>query len=162
MGFSVSCWKRAGHGHVNLERSLRDSCDVYYYDLAMKVGIEKIADMGHRLGLGAAPDVPMSAVTAGLMPDKEWKRRERGAEWLIGDTVNASIGQGFVLTSPLQQAIMVSRVATGRAVSPRLVRSIGGIESPSGAGAPLDIDPQHLRWVRKAMFSVSNSRRGTA
>ncbi|APX21894.1 MAG: penicillin-binding protein 2 [Rhodobacteraceae bacterium] len=156
------CWKRAGHGHVNLERSLRDSCDVYYYDLAMKVGIEKIADMGRRLGLGAAPDVPMSAVTAGLMPDKEWKRRERGAEWLIGDTVNASIGQGFVLTSPLQQAIMVSRVATGRAVSPRLVRSIGGIESPSGAGAPLDIDPQHLRWVRKAMFSVSNSRRGTA
>lgn len=156
------CWKRAGHGHVNLERSLRDSCDVYYYDLAMKVGIEKIADMGRRLGLGAAPDVPMSAVTAGLMPDKDWKRRERGAEWLIGDTVNASIGQGFVLTSPLQQAIMVSRVATGRAVSPRLVRSVGGIEYPSGAGAPLDIDPQHLRWVRKAMFSVSNSRRGTA
>ncbi|APZ53518.1 penicillin-binding protein 2 [Salipiger abyssi] len=156
------CWKRAGHGHVNLENSLRDSCDVYYYDLALKVGIENIAAMGRKLGLGAAPEVPMSAVTAGLMPDKDWKRRERGAEWLIGDTVNASIGQGFVLTSPLQQAIMVARVATGRAVTPRLVRSVNGIETPSGGGEALDLSPSHLRYIRKAMFAVSNSRRGTA
>ncbi|MBN9889198.1 penicillin-binding protein 2 [Salipiger abyssi] len=156
------CWKRAGHGHVNLENSLRDSCDVYYYDLALKVGIENIAAMGRKLGLGAAPEVPMSAVTAGLMPDKDWKRRERGAEWLIGDTVNASIGQGFVLTSPLQQAIMVARVATGRAVTPRLVRSVNGIAAPSGGGEALDLSPSHLRYIRKAMFAVSNSRRGTA
>ncbi|MBY6003497.1 penicillin-binding protein 2 [Salipiger bermudensis] len=156
------CWKRSGHGHVNLEQSLRDSCDVYYYDLALKVGIDRIAEMGRKLGLGAAPDVPMSAVTAGLMPDRDWKRRERGAEWRIGDTVNASIGQGYVLTSPLQQAIMVARVATGRAVEPRLVRSVGGQLTPSRGGAPLDIDPAHLRMIRKAMFVVSNSRRGTA
>ncbi|MCR8548104.1 penicillin-binding protein 2 [Salipiger sp. P9] len=156
------CWKRSGHGHVNLEQSLRESCDVYYYDLALKVGIENIAAMGRKLGLGTAPDVPMSAVTAGLMPDKAWKRRERGAEWLIGDTVNASIGQGFVLTSPLQQAVMTARLATGRAVTPRLVRSVNGVETPSGAGAPLDIDPNNLRQIRKAMFAVSNNRRGTA
>ena len=156
------CWKRAGHGHVNLEQSLRDSCDVYYYDLALKVGIDRIAEMGRKLGLGTAPDVPMSAVTAGLMPDREWKRRERGAEWHIGDTVNASIGQGYVLTSPLQQAIMVARVATGRSVEPRLVRSVGGLQTPSRGGTPLDIDEAHLKLIRKAMFVVSNSRRGTA
>ncbi|KAA8610198.1 penicillin-binding protein [Salipiger aestuarii] len=156
------CWKRSGHGHVNLENSLRDSCDVYYYELAMKVGIENIAAMGRRLGLGAAPDVPMSAVTAGLMPDKDWKRRERGAEWLIGDTVNASIGQGFVLTSPLQQAIMTARVATGREIMPRLVRSIGGAQVPLVGGGDLGIDPQHLRWVRNGLISVVNSPRGTA
>ena len=156
------CWKRAGHGHVNLEQSLRDSCDVYYYDLALKVGIDRIAEMGRKLGLGTAPDVPMSAVTAGLMPDREWKRRERGAEWRIGDTVNASIGQGYVLTSPLQQAIMVARVATGRSVEPRLVRSVGGLQTPSRGGTPLDIDEAHLKLIRKAMFVVSNSRRGTA
>ncbi len=156
------CWKRSGHGHVNLENSLRDSCDVYYYELAMKVGIENIAAMGRKLGLGSAPDVPMSAVTAGLMPDKDWKRRERGAEWLIGDTVNASIGQGFVLTSPLQQAIMTARVATGREIMPRLVRSIGGVQAPTLGGGDLGIDPQHLRWVRKGLISVVNSPRGTA
>ena len=156
------CWKRSGHGHVNLEQSLRDSCDVYYYDLALKVGIDRIAEMGRKLGLGAAPDVPMSAVTAGLMPDRDWKRRERGAEWRIGDTVNASIGQGYVLTSPLQQAIMVARVATGRSVEPRLVRSVGGLQTPSRGGTPLDIDEAHLNLIRKAMFVVSNSRRGTA
>ncbi|WP_370204051.1 penicillin-binding protein 2 [Salipiger bermudensis] len=156
------CWKRAGHGHVNLEQSLRDSCDVYYYDLALKVGIDRIAEMGRKLGLGTAPDVPMSAVTAGLMPDRDWKRRERGAEWRIGDTVNASIGQGYVLTSPLQQAIMVARVATGRSVEPRLVRSVGGLQTPSRGGTPLDIDEAHLKLIRKAMFVVSNSRRGTA
>ncbi len=156
------CWKRSGHGRVNLENSLRDSCDVFYYDLALKVGIEKIADMGRRLGLGTAPDVPMSAVTDGLIPDKDWKRRERGAEWRIGDTVNASIGQGYVLTSPLQQAVMVARVATGRAIEPRLVRSVGGVETPSRGGGTLDIDPTHLKYIRKGMFSVMNSRRGTA
>ncbi|WP_289149642.1 penicillin-binding protein 2 [uncultured Salipiger sp.] len=156
------CWKRSGHGRVNLENSLRDSCDVFYYDLALKVGIEKIAEMGRRFGLGTAPDVPMSAVTDGLIPDKEWKRRERGAEWRIGDTVNASIGQGYVLTSPLQQAVMVARVATGRAIEPRLVRSIGGVETPSRGGGTLDIDPTHLKYIRKGMYAVMNSRRGTA
>ncbi|GGG81296.1 peptidoglycan glycosyltransferase [Salipiger pallidus] len=156
------CWKRSGHGRVNLEQSLRDSCDVYYYELAMKVGIENIAAMGRKMGLGSAPDVPMSAVTSGLMPDKDWKRRERGAEWLVGDTVNASIGQGFVLTSPLQQAIMTARLATGRKIEPRLVRSIGGQDTPITGGEPLDIDPLHLRYVRKGMDSVVNSSRGTA
>ncbi|MBU2962057.1 penicillin-binding protein 2 [Citreicella sp. C3M06] len=156
------CWKRAGHGHVNLENSLRDSCDVYYYELAMKVGIENIAAMGRKLGLGIAPDVPMSAVTPGLMPDKDWKRRERGAEWLVGDSVNASIGQGFVLTSPLQQAIMTARLATGREIMPRLVRSIGGVQTPIEGGGDLGIDPRHLKWVRKGMISVVNSPRGTA
>lgn len=155
------CWKRTGHGHVNLEHSLRESCDVFYYELAMKVGIEKIAAMARKMGFGDAPDVPMSAVTAGLVPDKDWKRRERGAEWLIGDTVNASIGQGFVLSSPLQQAVMTARVATGRAVRPRLIKTIDGIEPPIEGGEDLGLNPNHLRWVRRGMYAVMNNRRGT-
>jgi len=131
------CWKRVGHGHMNLEQSLRESCDVYYYDLALKVGIERIAEMGRRLGLGVAHDVPMSAVTSGLMPDKAWKLRERGSEWVIGDSVNASIGQGFVLSSPLQLAVMCARIATGRDISPRLIKSVDGVETPSRAGQSL-------------------------
>ncbi|WP_417720281.1 penicillin-binding protein 2 [Salipiger sp.] len=155
------CWKRGGHGYVNLEHSIRESCDVYYYDLALKIGIERIADMARRLGMGEAPDVPMSAVTAGLVPDKEWKLRERGASWRIGDSVNASIGQGFVLSSPLQQVVMVARIATGRDIQPRLIKRIDGIETPSRAGQSLGINEGHLRQVRKAMYAVSNNRRGT-
>lgn len=156
------CWKRSGHGAMNLQQSLRESCDVYYYELALKVGIENIAAMGRKLGLGMRPDVPMSAVTSGLMPDKGWKLRERGAEWVIGDSVNASIGQGFVLTSPLQLAVMMSRIATGRRISPRLVKSIDGVETPSLSGEDLGINPDHLDQVRAGMYAVSNDRRGTA
>ncbi|MFW2543353.1 penicillin-binding protein 2 [Primorskyibacter sp. 2E107] len=156
------CWKRVGHGHMNLETALRESCDVYFYDLALKVGIENIAAMGRRLGLGEAHNLEMSAVTAGLMPDKQWKLRERGSAWVIGDSVNASIGQGFVLTSPLQLAVMAARIATGRDISPRLVKSANGIETPSRGGVSLGLNENHLRQVRRGMYAVSNNRRGTA
>ena len=156
------CWKRVGHGHMNLEESLRESCDVYYYDLALKVGIENIANMARRLGLGEAHDIPMSAVTDGLVPDKGWKKRVRGEEWRIGDTVNASIGQGYVLTSPLHLAVMTARIATGRSVGPRLIKSIDGIETPKRGGGDLGLNPAHLKQIWRAMYAVSNDRRGTA
>lgn len=161
-GRKFHCWKTAGHGHVSLEQSLRESCDVYYYELALKVGIEKIAEMGRKLGLGTAHDIPMSAVTSGLMPDKAWKLKERGQEWVIGDSVNAAIGQGFVQTSPLQLAVMTARLATGREISPRLIKSIDGVEAPVREGTSLGLNENHLRQIRSAMYAVSNSRRGTA
>jgi penicillin-binding protein 2 len=156
------CWNRYGHGNMNMEQALRESCDVYYYDLALKVGIEKIAEVARRLGLGVAPDVPMSAVTSGLVPDKAWKKRKHGQDWVIGDSVNASIGQGFLLASPLQLAVMAARLATGRAINPRMVRSIDGIETPSQAGEDLGINPSHLRQIHRAMYAVVNNRQGTA
>ncbi len=161
-GRRFHCWKRGGHGHVNLQDSLKHSCDVYYYDLAIKVGIDKISEMANKLGLGIRHDLPMSAVAAGLTPNRDWKSRVHGQDWLVGDTVNASIGQGFMLASPLQLAVMSARIASGNSVTPRLVKSIDGIEEPSGAGEPLDINPNYLRAVRKAMNAVSNDRRGTA
>ena len=160
-GRRFHCWKRAGHGHMNLEQSLRESCDVYYYDLALKVGIERIAETARRLGLGQAFNIGMSAVTEGLIPNKDWKRRERGADWVIGDTVNSSIGQGFVLTSPLQQAVMTARLATGNEVMPRLIRTIGGVEPEPAVGGDMGFNHNHLRQLQRAMFSVSNNRRGT-
>ncbi|MCX8953847.1 penicillin-binding protein 2, partial [Ruegeria sp. NA] len=156
------CWKRGGHGTVDLNLSLKRSCDVYYYDVALRVGIDKISDMARTLGLGVKHDIPMSAVADGLAPNQEWKQRAHGQEWLVGDTANASIGQGFMLASPLQLSVMAARIATGRAVTPRLVRSIDGVEQPSGAGEPLGLNSYNLEQVRKAMFSVSNDRRGTA
>lgn len=161
-GRKFHCWKRSGHGNVNLEQSLRHSCDVYYYDLALKVGIERIAAMARRLGLGETHGVPMSAVTSGLVPDKAWKLRKHKQEWVIGDSVNASIGQGFVLTSPMQLAVMMARIATGRDISPRLVKRIGDVDTPSRGGTDLGLNSNHLRLIHRAMYSVSNNRRGTA
>lgn len=156
------CWKRGGHGGVNLERSLMESCDVYYYDIAQRVGIDKIAEMGRRLGLGIRHDLPMSAITEGNMPDKAWKMDRHKQEWRVGDTINASIGQGYVLASPLQLAVMTARLATGTAVRPRLVRSIDGKEVEIAPAEPLGLSDGQLKAVRRGMFAVMNGKAGTA
>ncbi|MEO9651941.1 MAG: penicillin-binding protein 2 [Roseobacter sp.] len=161
-GRRFHCWKRAGHGSVDLQDSLKKSCDVYYYDLAIKVGIEKISAMARRFGLGIRHDVPMSAVAEGLAPTMEWKQSNYGQSWRIGDTVNASIGQGFLLASPLQLAVMTARLATGREVSPRLIKSVDGVEEPMRGGESLGLNETNLRHMRRAMFEVVNDRRGTA
>jgi penicillin-binding protein 2 len=156
------CWKKGGHGTVGLARSLAESCDVFYYDIAQKVGIDKIAEMGRKLGLGVRHELPMSAITEGNMPDKAWKLDRHKAEWRIGDTINASIGQGYVLASPLQLAVMAARVATGKMVKPRLVRSIDGKEVPVPEAESLGLDASLLRAVQGGMFEVMNGAHGTA
>ncbi|WP_108838154.1 penicillin-binding protein 2 [Tateyamaria sp. Alg231-49] len=161
-GRRFHCWKRAGHGSVNLQNSLKQSCDVYYYDLAVKVGIEKISAMANRFGLGIRHDVPMSAVAAGLTPTKDWKLRTHGDDWRVGDTVNASIGQGYMLASPLQLAVMAARLASGNEVKPRLIKSVDGIEQPELGGESLGLNENNLRKMRRAMFDTVNDRRGTA
>tara|TARA_R110002049_G_scaffold44333_3_gene129890 strand:+ start:137374 stop:139317 length:1944 start_codon:yes stop_codon:yes gene_type:complete len=160
-GRRFHCWKRAGHGWVDLQNSLKQSCDVYYYDLALKVGIEKISAMANRFGLGVKHELALSSVAAGLTPTKEWKKANRDADWVIGDTVNASIGQGFTLSSPLQLAVMTARLATGREIAPRLIKSIDGVEQPTGAGGSLNMNENNLRKMRRAMYDVVNDRRGT-
>jgi penicillin-binding protein 2 len=140
---------------------LSESCDVYYYDIAQKVGIEKIAEMGRKLGLGQRFDIPMSAVTEGSMPTKDWKLERYKQEWRIGDTINASIGQGYVLASPLQLAVMTARIASGRAVSPRLIRMVRDREVAVAPAPPLDIAPEHLAAVRQGMHEVVNGEQGT-
>ncbi|HHI70487.1 MAG TPA: penicillin-binding protein 2 [Rhodobacteraceae bacterium] len=161
-GRRFHCWKRSGHGNVNLKNSLKKSCDVFYYEMAQRTGIEKISEMARKFGFGTKFDIPMSSVAKGLAPTKSWKLEHRGKEWVIGDSLNASIGQGFVLSSPMQQAVMTARLATGRAVMPRLIKSVNGAETPIHEGEPLGINENHLRLVRKAMYAVVNETGGTA
>ena len=161
-GRRFHCWKRGGHGNVDLHRSLRESCDVYFYELAQRTGIEKISAMARRLGLGVEHELPLTSVAAGLTPTKDWKLVNKGEPWVIGDSVNAAIGQGFVLSSPLQLAVMTARLATNRAISPRLIKSVDGVEQPTGHGTELGLNENILREIRKAMYAVSNNRRGTA
>lgn len=161
-GRRFHCWRRGGHGRVGLIEALAQSCDVYFYEMAQKVGIDRISQMARRLGLGERHDLPMSAVAEGLTPTQDWKRRKYGQSWMVGDTINASIGQGYVLASPLQLCVMTARTATGRNVLPRLIRAVDGVEVPVAGGAPLDINPLHLAYIRRGMDAVMNSRTGTA
>lgn len=156
------CWKHGGHGTVDLERALSESCDVFFYDTAQKVGIDKIAEMGRRLGLGVRHDLPMSAITEGNMPDKAWKLAQKKSEWRIGDTINASIGQGYVLASPLQLAVMTARIASGTMVVPRIVHSINDKAVPQPETASLGLDGSQLRAVQNGMYQVMNGTHGTA
>ena len=156
------CWKRAGHGNMSLQTALRESCDVYFYQVALELGIDKLSAMAARLGLGAKFDLPLSGLAKGLNPSREWKESVRGSDWVPGDTVNASIGQGFVLASPLQLAVMTARLASGLDIVPRLVKSVNGVEAATPQAYSLGLNENHLRQIRQGMFAVSNHKRGTA
>ncbi|TKW67778.1 MAG: penicillin-binding protein 2 [Paracoccus denitrificans] len=161
-GRRFHCWSRGGHGSVSAIDSLKKSCDVYYYEVARAVGIDRIAAMARKLGIGVEHDLPMSAVATGIAPDRAWKQERFGQPWVIGDSLNASIGQGFVLASPLQLAVMTARVATGREVKPRLVRAIDGTPVPVEEFADLGLSDRHLRSARQGMDAVMNAQGGTA
>ncbi|MDF3608399.1 penicillin-binding protein 2 [Paracoccus sp. DMF-8] len=161
-GRRFHCWSRGGHGSVDAVQSLERSCDVYYYELAQRVGIDRMAEMARKLGIGVRHDLPMSAVAEGIAPDREWKRRRYDQEWQVGDSINASIGQGYVLASPLQLAVMTARVATGKAVEPRLVKAINSVAQPVVDFPDLGIHPLNLRAARLGMDAVMNSSHGTA
>ncbi|MCP5087315.1 MAG: penicillin-binding protein 2 [Rhodobacteraceae bacterium] len=156
------CWRRGGHGKMNLHNGLKQSCDVYFYETGQRVGIENISAMAKELGIGVKHDVELFSLQEGLAPTKAWKRARKGKDWVVGDTMNASIGQGFVLASPLQLAVMAARLASGNKVTPRLINAVDNTPQRVKEREPLDIDPAHLESVRKGMFGVVNEQRGTA
>ncbi len=152
------CWKRQGHGPMDMRDALKNSCDTYFYEIAQVIGIEAIAASARKLGLGQRFDLGVAGEKAGIVPDPEWKQTRIGSGWRMGDTLNASIGQGFVLATPLQLAVMAARLGNGRqALSPTL---FAGVDRD--APAALDIDPAHIAFVQDAMWSVCEEPGGTA
>lgn len=163
-GQTYRCWRRHGHGSVDLHRALRESCDVYFYEMAHRVGIDALADMARHLGLGRAFDTDIALQKAGVIPDPEWKRanvsaRRAGANWLGGETVLAGIGQGYVATTPLQLAVMAARIATGRAIEPWVTLPAPG--AARVAAPALRLQPRWLEAVRRGMVAVVNEEGGT-
>ena len=161
------CWKRHGHGHVDLNKSVSESCDVYYYEVARKVGIDKIAKMAARFGLGADLGLDVPGERSGLVPTKAWKRAVIGQPWVVGETLVAGIGQGFVLTTPLQLATMTARMINGgKAVSPHLARDRvvrGQLAVRPEADIPdIGVNPRHLKLMVEAMNLVTEDPAGTA
>lgn len=150
------CWNRRGHGQVNMAKGIYQSCDVYFYHFAQKIGMDKIAEMAKHLGLQQEFDLPVVGQSYGTVPDPAWKLRKYGKEWADYDTVNATIGQGYMLVNPLQQAVMAARIASGRKLMPRLIYTGKPQDAPS-----LGIPQDHLDYVHQAMSDVVNGP-GTA
>ncbi len=158
------CWRRGGHGLLDLRGGLKNSCDVFFYETARRTGIDHIAAMARRFGLGTRLDIELPEQRVGLVPTRAW-RISRGHPWNLGDTVIHGIGQGFLELTPLQLATMAARLASGRAVEPHLTRSINGVLQPGSTAASwpsLGLPDHALRLVREGMWAVVNEQGGTA
>ena len=156
------CWKYSGHGLTNLSKGIEESCDVYFYHLAERIGIEKISNLAKKFGLGISPILPLTGVSKGLIPNKSWKKFNKKETWFTGDTLNSGIGQGFILSTPIQIAIMTARIATGLEINPFLIKAIDGRPIKKNKQQSLDISESTLNIIRKAMFGVVNNKKGTA
>lgn len=156
-GHRYHCWRKTGHGSLNVTGALRESCDVYFYEISKRVGIDAIEKMAHLLGLGDVTGLELTGEKPGLVPGRTWKKKTQGKSWTVGDTILSSIGQGASLATPLQMALMMARlVGAGKAFQPTMFK---------GAYRPLkslDIDPSHLRLVMEAMGQVVNHPSGTS
>jgi penicillin-binding protein 2 len=161
------CWRRSGHGTVNLRRGIKESCDVYFYEVSNKVGIDRIAAMARKFGLGKELGLDLPGERSGFMPTVAWKRKAFKQPWYPGENLVAGIGQGYVLATPLQLAVMVARIANGGiAVTPRLARDeiVGRkIKDRAPKRFPsMGISERSMTLIKEAMTAVVNEPGGTA
>jgi penicillin-binding protein 2 len=164
----IRCWKRSGHGSVDLRRAIKESCDVWFYEVGLKLGIDKLAATALEMGMGQNYDFPLDSVKKGLIPTKEWKKKRFNQGWFNGETAIAAIGQGYVLTTPLQLAVMTAAVANGgKVLRPQVVKRIedlGGRVIFTATPEPfstLDLPPGMFRAVRQGMEAVVHEGGGT-
>ncbi len=163
------CWKRWGHGEVNLAKALRESCDVYFYKLGLELGVDRLAWYARAFGLGEPTGVDLDHEAGGLVPSAAWKKRRIGVSWQKGETLSVVIGQGFNLVTPLQLAMMVAAVGNGGTrYRPELVKTIRTAdgrtvyESTAEVEGHLPVSVHNLELVRDGLCQVVNARHGTA
>ncbi len=155
------CWKRGGHGRMNLHQGIKHSCDGYFYQVAMKLGIDSIAATARKLGLGKPTGIEIPGERGGLIPDRKWKQATYKQSWQQGDTLVAGIGQGYITATPLQLCVLAARIGSGKMVSPRIVHSVGAQKLPRPEAAPLGIAEEALAAVRSGMVGATNEPGGT-
>ncbi|MET0545241.1 MAG: penicillin-binding transpeptidase domain-containing protein, partial [Caulobacterales bacterium] len=158
------CWKRGGHGPQDMHGGIKNSCDCYFYELAKRAGPDYIADVARAFGFGQAFDIGISDVSKGLVPDSAWKLKKRKAAWQPGESLSYGIGQGYLIVTPLQLAVMAARIGNGgRAVSPRLYRERGLVASAEPKPpVSMGVDAQAILRVQDGMWAVCNEPGGTA
>ena len=162
------CWHRKGHGRVTLRAALRESCDVYFYVLGEKLGVDRIAMYARKFGLGEPTGIGMDGEKSGFVPTSEWKEKKTGIKWFRGETLPVSIGQGYLTATPVQLAAMTSGLATdGKIYRPHIVKRIldrdGKTEKEFTPEImkSVDLKPEHFRLVREGLWAVVNEPRGT-
>ena len=156
---------QGGHGQgVDLAEAIIESCDVFFYTTGVKAGIDLLSKESALFGLGDITGIDLPGEKRGIMPSRDWKKENRRQDWFNGDTINMSIGQGFMLTTPLQLAVMSARIAArGKTVVPKLLKSINGEEiAPEYAPDQIEYDDRYWDYIHKAMIDVVHSDRGTA
>lgn len=162
------CWEKKGHGHVELRKALRESCDVYFYKLAERLGVNRIAKYAKRFGMGSQLGIGLEHEKAGVIPTEQWKLKRYGKKWYQGETLSVGIGQGYVLTTPTQLASMIATVANeGTVYQPHLVRKIVDSDGkllkefkPQVLGKT-GLKPETYRLVKEGLFAVVNEPHGT-
>jgi penicillin-binding protein 2 len=160
--FYCDAWRIGGHGSCNLQRGIQVSCDIYFYEVARRLGIDKMSEAAFVLGLGSPTGVELPGEQGGLIPTRAWKMKRFGVAWQQGDTMSAGIGQGYVSATPLQLCMQAARIASGKAVSPRLTHEIGGTLNPHPVPAPLLFSDKAFAMVREGMGMAVNAPGGTA
>jgi penicillin-binding protein 2 len=162
------CWQKYGHGMVNLRRALVESCDVYFYKLGKRIGVDKIARYARRLGLGEVTGFPLGQEKEGLIPTSKWKLKRFGVPWQLGETISMSIGQSFVLVTPIQMASMIATVFNGGFIfKPKVTKRAGKTADDKGYDFKREITgrvgfkKEHLDFVKSALVGVVNDKRGT-
>lgn len=154
------CWKHAGHGSLNVVEALKYSCDIFFYETAMRVGIDRIHDMAVKLGLGEPLNIGLDNEKGGNIPTQNWKKNKYGVAWSKGDDANSGIGQGYVLVTPLQLVTMLSRVVNGGyAIKPTFVKADGNTLQNV---KKLNISTKNIEIIKRGMFEVVNGAGGTA
>jgi penicillin-binding protein 2 len=158
--------KRGGHGTgVDLAEAIIESCDVYFYKMSVKTGIDLLSSYGEIFGLGNTTGIDLPGERPGIMPSRNWKQQARQQVWFNGDTINVSIGQGFMLATPLQLAVMSARIASrGKMIKPTLVQSINSTPVATQVSdiPDLEINSDYWDYIHKAMRDVVHSPKGTA
>ncbi len=164
------CWKRSGHGTVDVKRAISESCDVYFYQVGMRVGVDALAKYANKLGLGNKTQVELEYEKSGIIPTKEWKKKKYGVKWQDGETLSLAIGQGFNLVTPLQLCQMTAALANGgKRYLPQLIESVTDADgkilesfTPKLVGELQEDEIKHLALIREGMVEVIQGARGTA
>ncbi len=154
--FHCHSWKQGGHGTMTLENAIARSCDVYFFHVGKLLGIDPMAAMARRFGLGALTGIDLPGEKPGLIPSRKWKSLVMGKSWMLGETYNASIGQGYVLATPLQLAVMTARLVTGKALFPHL-----GVRDAPPIFNDMKLNPEHLEIVLSGTAKVVNEPFGS-
>jgi len=163
-GQTYHCWKKQGHGFVDLKNAMKQSCDSYFYEIARRLGVDRLSDTANKFGLGKKVFGNLfDNEKKGLIPSTSWKKNTLGKNWLLGETIITGIGQGYIQTTPIQLCLMTAQIANGGyKIYPKVVTKKNEAEEAPDKFMPLFKDPRNIKIIQKAMFVSTNEVMGTS